>query len=532
MSTVPERGQVLAGKYRIDQLLGTGGMGVVVAATHLQLKSRVAIKFLSPDAVQNEAAAARLLREARASANIKSDHVARVIDVGTLESGSPYIVMEHLEGINLANLLRKKGRLSVGEATTYVLQACDGVAHAHALGIVHRDLKPSNLFATDRRGSPTIKVLDFGLSKVTESGGHLKPDTHLTSTTDVIGSPIYMSPEQLRSTRDVDARTDIWALGTILFELIAGQPPFRARTLPQLCMLILHSRPRSLRELCPEASPALETVIRRCLEKDPAKRFDTVAQLAQALAPFASAPASGPLGVPSSNAAIAHSSTANLEAARGAKTSRLAVRFTWAMVLVGLGAAASFTFVMRSRWRHPVALSHVADHARADDSQGACALLGTTACSTCVAANCCNEYRACQANEACRQALEVYNGCVGSQARSQAATCSETFGTHPNSEARNLASCAFVKVGGPTVLPGRCAGPCEQAAIIDDACAAYCDCMKQSCQITMNPSACPSVCAQLKPDQIRCRTYHCFLGSKTDPAVHCEHAVGHLNTCL
>jgi serine/threonine-protein kinase len=531
-STVPERGQVLAGKYRIDQLLGTGGMGVVVAATHLQLHSRVAIKFLSPDAVQNEAAAARLLREARASANIKSDHVARVIDVGTLESGAPYIVMEHLEGINLMNLLRQKGRLPIGEATTYLLQACDGVAHAHALGIVHRDLKPSNLFATKRTGgAPSIKVLDFGLSKVTEPGGHLKPDTHLTSTTDVIGSPIYMSPEQLRSTRDVDARTDIWALGTILFELIAGQPPFRARTLPQLCMLILHSRPRSLRELCPEAPTALETVVRRCLEKDPAKRFGTVLELAQALAPFASAPASGPLSAPTSHAGVAHSSTAeDLNAARGV-ASRVFARRTWAAVFVAIGAAASFTLVMRGRWRRPVALaSHEAAHA--GDPQAACASLGTTACSTCVAANCCGEYRACQADAACRQALEAYNGCVQSSAPSKTATCTETFGTHPNPEARNLASCAFVKVEGPTVLPGRCAAPCEQAAIIDDACAAYCACMKQSCQITLSPAACPSACAELKPDQIICRTYHCFLGAKMDPEVHCEHAVGHLNTCL
>src|SRR5262245_40594172 len=179
MSTVPERGQVLAGKYRIDQLLGTGGMGVVVAATHLQLKSRVAIKFLSPDAVKNDAAAARLLREARASANIKSDHVVRVIDVGTLETGAPYIVMEHLEGMNLADLLERRGRLPVGEAVTFVLQACDGIAQAHAFGIVHRDLKPSNLFVTQRaNGQPSVKVFDFGLSKVTQPGGHLPPDAH------------------------------------------------------------------------------------------------------------------------------------------------------------------------------------------------------------------------------------------------------------------------------------------------------------------------------------------------------------------
>ncbi len=307
----------MAGKYRIDHVLGTGGMGVVVAATHLQLQSRVAIKFLSPDAVRSDASAARLLREARASANIKSDHVARVIDVGTLETGAPYIVMEHLEGMNLAALLRQRERLPVGEAATYVLQACDGIAHAHALGIVHRDLKPSNLFVTRRaNGSSSVKVLDFGLSKVTEPGGHLPADAHLTSTTDVIGSPVYMSPEQLRSTRDVDARTDIWALGTILFELIAGQPPFRARTLPQLCMLILHSKARSLREVCPDVPPALEAVVRRCLEKDPSKRFDSVRELVQALAPFGWEVAPGSAGGPQeSSAGLAHSAVGAASAA-------------------------------------------------------------------------------------------------------------------------------------------------------------------------------------------------------------------------
>jgi serine/threonine-protein kinase len=531
-STVLQPGQVLAGKYRIDHVLGTGGMGVVVAATHVQLQSRVAIKFLSPDAVRSDAAAARLLREARASANIKSDHVARVIDVGTLETGAPYIVMEHLEGMNLAALLRQRERLPIGEAVTYVLQACDGIAHAHALGIVHRDLKPSNLFVTRRaNGSSSVKVLDFGLSKVTEPGGHLPADAHLTSTTDVIGSPVYMSPEQLRSTRDVDARTDIWALGTILFELIAGQPPFRARTLPQLCMLILHSKARSLREVYPDVPPALEAVVRRCLEKDPSKRFDSVRDLMQALAPFGWEVAPGSAGGPQeSSAGLAHSAVGATSATHSARSLlRFGGRRTWAFVGAGIVLALLLSFALRHRWRaRAAAAAHGAQHG--DDPSAACTSLGTTACSGCVAANCCVEYRACQGNAACRQALEAYNGCV--QRPDQAATCSETFGTLANPEARSLASCAFVRVAGPTVQPGRCAAPCEHGAIIDDACAAYCDCMKQSCQSTMSPSACPSACAQLTPEQTRCRTYHCFLGSKTNPEVHCEHAVGHLNTCL
>jgi hypothetical protein len=192
---------------------------------------------------------------------------------------------------------------------------------------------------------------------------------------------------------------------------------------------------------------------------------------------------------------------------------------------------ASLSLAIRQRWRASASsLRHSAEHTA--DSQPACSSLGTTPCSACVATNCCNEYQACEANAACRRALDAYNGCIQRLGRAEAATCSETFGTDPNPAARNLASCAFVKVSGPAVVPGRCAAPCEHGPIIDDACAAYCDCMKQSCQMTMNPSACPTACAELKPEQIRCRTYHCFLGSKTNPEVHCEHAVGHLNTCL
>src|SRR6478752_9937760 len=200
MSNEVHEGQILAGKFRIERVLGQGGMGVVVAATHLQLDERVALKFLLPDALANPEAVERFAREARAAVKIKSEHVARVSDVGTLESGSPYMVMEYLQGEDLASWVRRNGAMPVPDAIEFLLQACEAIAEAHALGIVHRDLKPANLFVTRRvDGSPCIKVLDFGISKLTAAGA----DQGITQTASLLGSPLYMSPEQLAAARDV-----------------------------------------------------------------------------------------------------------------------------------------------------------------------------------------------------------------------------------------------------------------------------------------------------------------------------------------
>jgi serine/threonine-protein kinase len=288
---VPEAariGQVLAGKYRIERVLGQGGMGVVVAATHLQLDERVALKFLLPEALANPEIVARFAREARAAVKIKSEHVARVTDVGTLETGSPYMVMEYLHGSDLGGLVNERGPLPIEDAVDFILQASEAIAEAHALGIIHRDLKPANLFHTRRAdGSACIKVLDFGISKVTglaNSGS----DLSMTRTSTVMGSPLYMSPEQMASSRDVDVRTDIWALGIILYELLAGQVPFVADTMPQLCAMILQQPPPPLRNRRPDAPEALQNVISRALEKDPARRYANMGAFANALLPFAS----------------------------------------------------------------------------------------------------------------------------------------------------------------------------------------------------------------------------------------------------
>jgi serine/threonine-protein kinase len=283
----PKKGEVLAGKYQVEEILGAGGMGVVVAARHVALRQRVALKFLVPAATRMPGAAARFLREAQAAAAIQSEHVARVLDVGTLANGAPYMVMEHLSGVDLARHLKERGSLSLEDTVDFVLQASEALAEAHSLGIVHRDLKPGNLFLTRRpEGSPLVKVLDFGLSKVV-LGEEDAPDTSLTATNVVAGSPHYMSPEQVRSLKHVDARTDVWALGVILYELLTGKRPFEGNTVTALCAAVAADTPPPARVLRPDIPQAVETLISACMEKDPSRRLPTVAHLAVGLAPFA-----------------------------------------------------------------------------------------------------------------------------------------------------------------------------------------------------------------------------------------------------
>jgi len=281
-------GSLVAGKYRIERVLGHGGMGVVVAAMHEQLRQRVAIKMLLPEAKTSPNAVSRFLREARAAAAIKGEHVARVLDVGELEGGSPYIVMEYLEGRDLAAILASLAeprRLPSEEAVGYVLQACEAIAEAHAAGIVHRDLKPSNLFLSRRPdGTPMVKVLDFGISKAL-----LAPagEGTLTTTSSFVGSPIYAPPEQLVAAHEVDARADIWALGTILYEAMAGRPPYVGDSVMHVASRIFNEAPTPLGELRPELPGELVVAVMRCLEKKPDARFQDVRGLAEALAPFA-----------------------------------------------------------------------------------------------------------------------------------------------------------------------------------------------------------------------------------------------------
>ena len=275
-------GEILDGKYRVDRVIGVGGMGVVVAATHVQLQTQVALKFLLPEVLSHPQVVERFVREARAAVRIQSEHVARVSDVGTLSNGAPYMVMEYLEGQDLADVLSKNGPLTVAQTVGYVLQACEAVAEAHALGIVHRDLKPANLFLVQRsRREPSIKVLDFGISKSADS-----ESLGLTKTSAIMGSPYYMSPEQMRSARDADTRSDIWALGIILFELLTGMPPFQGNTITEVVVLVTQGKLPSIRDLRPDVPAALGDVIARCLRRDPEQRYADIVELAKALVPF------------------------------------------------------------------------------------------------------------------------------------------------------------------------------------------------------------------------------------------------------
>ncbi|HEY4238855.1 MAG TPA: serine/threonine-protein kinase [Kofleriaceae bacterium] len=272
-----EPGQIVGGKFRIERVLGEGGMGLVAVATHLQLEQQVALKVVHAAIAHDRSVVERFQREARASAKLKSEHVCRVSDVGTLEDGSPYLVMELMEGADLSAVIAS-GPLAVPVAVDYVLQACVAVAEAHALGIVHRDLKPANLFLTHRLdGTPLVKVLDFGIAKVQVDG-----DFKMTRTSTVMGSPGYMSPEQLRSAKDVDARTDVWALGVILYELVSGKLPFPADTITELAVRVTVDPPQPLDGI----DPAFAAVVFKCLEKDAAVRFQSVTELAAALAPL------------------------------------------------------------------------------------------------------------------------------------------------------------------------------------------------------------------------------------------------------
>jgi serine/threonine protein kinase len=283
---IPE-GTVISGKYRVEHHIGEGAMGVVVAARHLELDELVAIKFIRPEMHALPDVFSRFAREAKASAHLNSEHVAKVLDVGVAPSSGPYMVMEYLEGSNLAVVLHQGGALSVRRATEYVMQVCEALALAHAASITHRDVKPENLFLTRRGDLEIIKVLDFGISKTQLVSRFLGGDGAMRETASLMGTPLYMSPEQIRATHEVDHRTDIWSLGVVLFELLTGRPAFAGETVTQVCALVLESTPPRLPDHCPTAPEELGRVVERCLSKDPAHRYQSAAELAHALLPFA-----------------------------------------------------------------------------------------------------------------------------------------------------------------------------------------------------------------------------------------------------
>lgn len=285
------KGDILLDKYRVERLLGQGGMAVVIAARHLQLDQMVAIKTMSPRALSFPDAVERFIREAKATVRLHSENVARVTDIGTLDSGVPYMIMEYLEGVDLATVLQHRRVLAAEDAVDFVLQACAAMYEAHSEGIIHRDLKPSNLFLTQRvDGSALIKVLDFGISKVAfpEQGDGSEQGESLTGEFSTIGSPPYMSPEQARSSKNVDGQTDIWSLGILLYQLSTAHLPFFADSAAEILAKVMYEQPEMANTVAPWVPRGVALVIDKCLQKDPVDRYQGVEELAHALAPYAS----------------------------------------------------------------------------------------------------------------------------------------------------------------------------------------------------------------------------------------------------
>jgi len=278
---LPQPGEVVGDKYRITRIVATGGMAQVYAAVHVRLGQSVALKILLPEVATHPELRARFEREARAAAQLRNPHVARMLDVDLMANGAPYIVMELLEGCDLERELRARGRLPPDEAVGYILQACVAMDEAHRRGTVHRDLKPSNVFlcnASDQ-SARTVKVLDFGISKVLEQG----PVPVITTLLSVMGTPQYMSPEQVRSVRDVDARSDVWSLGVMLYEMVTGRLPFTGDSVTAVVSSIAADPVAPMRAVVPHIDPELDAIVCRALSKDRGARYSDAGTLARAL---------------------------------------------------------------------------------------------------------------------------------------------------------------------------------------------------------------------------------------------------------
>ncbi len=299
-----------AGRYRIDSVLGSGGMGVVYAATHLELGIPLALKLINPALVNSAEARARFSLEARAGAALRSPHNLRIYDAGLLGTEQCFIVMERLEGRNLQELLRARGPLPVEQAVNYLLQACAGLAEAHSIGLVHRDIKPENLFLAEQGGAaPVLKLMDFGVARWRRAGAR---EVRLTNPRSTVGSPCYQAPEQMQNASDVDERADIWALGLVLYELLTGSNPFETDSISETCWRVLQGPRPTLADLPVRVDPGLEKVFQRCIALDREQRFRTVAHLASALRPF-----TAPRAVPTPSSSPTAAAPGSAEPARG-----------------------------------------------------------------------------------------------------------------------------------------------------------------------------------------------------------------------
>ncbi|HEX6241804.1 MAG TPA: protein kinase [Polyangiales bacterium] len=291
-SQVVAAGSVIGGRYRVLRTLGAGGMGQVTEAHDLVSGESVAVKFMLPERLSEPEALARFVREAQAMRRIRSEHVAQLRDVGNLPSGVPYIVMDYLEGEDLADRLLRESLLPPSAALEIALQACQGVRAAHACGVLHRDLKPGNLYlcaggaarggAAATRGELRVQVLDFGISKIW-SADFNAAQTSLTSPRNTMGSPHYMSPEQMMTPEQVDVRTDVWSMGVLLYQMLTGEIPFPGRAFPEICLNVIGAAPRAMQEHNPDLNDAIERLVQRCLQKERSERFADMDALIEAL---------------------------------------------------------------------------------------------------------------------------------------------------------------------------------------------------------------------------------------------------------
>jgi serine/threonine-protein kinase len=290
VSPYPQPGEVLDGKYRIERLLGEGGMGAVAKATHMLRRAPVALKFMSPAVLALQGAVERFVNEGVAASQIDSDHVVKVFDVGRMPTGTPYLVMEFLDGADLGQLLhRSGGRIDMHRAVHFALQILRALQTAHGAGIIHRDMKPSNVFVIEKDGEPDfVKLVDFGISKVRSDEPGAR-QANLTRTNSALGTPLYMSPEQARSPRDVDARADLYSVGAMLYELLAGRTPYICESgeFTEILFKIFTTEPEPLGALRPDLPGGLVAAVQRALARDPNARFSSASEMAEALAPFA-----------------------------------------------------------------------------------------------------------------------------------------------------------------------------------------------------------------------------------------------------
>ena len=437
-------GSVIVGKYEVTRVLGQGGMGAVVAARHRELGKLVALKFLLPSLRDNAESCARFAREARTAIRIENPHVAHVYDVGSVD-GTPFLVMEYLTGSDLARVIRARGRLPVTEAVDLLLQACEAVADAHNLGIVHRDLKPANLFLTaGPDGMPFVKVLDFGISKSTSAS-----DVSVTASSAVTGSPLYMSPEQLASSRSVDARSDVWALGVVLYEMLTGTTPFAGSSFGEVAAAIYRGTYASIAEHGSDVPPGLEQAVSEALMRDPEARLPSVEAFAARIAPFGSeaaaasverirriaarapapsqedaqatiADAPPPAVVEAAATSLAQSTQQGLSQSvappgRGPRPRRRAK-----IAAAGVGALAIALLGIAVAWPRskPTTSSASSQATAAADEAALCRSDADTgnACHECRDQNCCAQYVACQQSPDCRAFLGCTSACKSDNA--------------------------------------------------------------------------------------------------------------------